>query len=491
MNQAPRTVHPAVMLLRSLYLSVRVFLFLFIAWIIQGAEPLERMPWFFPYLLSALLILLLLYSWLNWRSFTYLINSEQITVNQGIIFRRSQTVNRNQVSNLHQNIPLGARLFGLVELAIETEGSEAGELSIKLRYITKKEAERIRTILVSKDSLSKEQTDSSSSLVRSARITELLLGSMTSYASIAVFGSLLFAYSQISQRVLERIHIPTLSEWTHWPPYAQVISLVFVFLVSWLFSIIRQMLKYYRFTVSRYEDRMHISYGLLTKRKLEIQATNVKAVRIEQNWLRQPLGYATLYIEGSESSIGNENVVMLFFPFLKVSELDRFFDTFLPEMKPLPLTHFVPSRARIRYWLRLLLPCSVTAIILSVFVPYGWISLVLIAWAGILAELQYRSAGWTISDKQIAFRYRAFDEHYVLMPQRHIRAFEQSQSFFQIRRHLASLKVHMLSNTTSKSFGVRDLDATVCNELFHSLRRKPPTLERSQTEESTDVINNP
>ena len=115
-------------------------------------------------------------------------------------------------------------------------------------------------------------------------------------------------------------------------------------------AILSMMLKYAHFTVEKKEDELVISRGLLEKRQLTIPLKKIQGIRILENVVRQPLGYATVYLEYAGGSVTEkESLTVMLFPFVKKKGIQEKLELLIPDyVVNLPLTP-LPARAYPRY----------------------------------------------------------------------------------------------------------------------------------------------
>ena len=73
------------------------------------------------------------------------------------------------------------------------------------------------------------------------------------------------------------------------------ILVVFGFVLAWVIALIGTMLKYANFNVIKKEHDLVISQGLLERRQITIPLKRIQAIRINENIVRQWLGYGTVY----------------------------------------------------------------------------------------------------------------------------------------------------------------------------------------------------
>ncbi|UOK58231.1 PH domain-containing protein [Bacillus sp. OVS6] len=82
------------------------------------------------------------------------------------------------------------------------------------------------------------------------------------------------------------------------------------FFIAWILSIIGVCLKFANFTVMKKEQDLVISRGLFEKHQLTIPLERIQAMKISENLIRQPFGYATVHIV----SAGEALKIRMFLP---------------------------------------------------------------------------------------------------------------------------------------------------------------------------------
>ena len=104
-------------------------------------------PWRLAALQGGLLLIAVnaAFAWLSWHRLTYRVGAEDFRVESGVLSRAGRSVpyERIQDVNLRQG-PL-ARLFGLVEVGVET--GSGGRNELKLAFVKAAEGERLRAVL--------------------------------------------------------------------------------------------------------------------------------------------------------------------------------------------------------------------------------------------------------------------------------------------------------------------------------------------------------
>src|SRR5690606_23675729 len=94
--------------------------------------------------------------------------------------------------------------------------------------------------------------------------------------------------------------------------------------------IVSMMLKYSGFTLKKVENDLIITRGLLEKKQLTIPLHRIQAIRISENLLRQPFGFASVFVESAGgSALNEESAKVLVLPIIKKRDIVKTLAPFL------------------------------------------------------------------------------------------------------------------------------------------------------------------
>lgn len=106
-----------------------------------GGERLTLLAWSLGLAALASFVLALL----GWWRFTYRIDADALTIEQGVLRRSHRSIPRERIQDVSIEQDLLRRLFGMVKVRIETGGGDANEAS--LDSVSRAEAVRLRALL--------------------------------------------------------------------------------------------------------------------------------------------------------------------------------------------------------------------------------------------------------------------------------------------------------------------------------------------------------
>lgn len=90
--------------------------------------------------------------------------------------------------------------------------------------------------------------------------------------------------------------------------------------------------------------------------------------------------------------------------------------------------------------------------------PYGLLAFLLIPLIVFLGMWQHRTAGYMIDGKQLTMQYRIFSRITLFMEKKRIQSMESSQTYFQKRKQVMSIKATVMSGMAGMTGNVPSLE---------------------------------
>ncbi|WP_368504442.1 PH domain-containing protein [Alkalihalophilus sp. As8PL] len=486
MNEFKR-LHPASIILLFLQGMRGILLPLIITLFFSNRS--EEQFFRFEYIWLGFIIILFVSSLLSYISFRYHLHDGELFVQKGILIKKKRYIQQSRVQSIDMTAGIIQRIFGLVKLTVETAGS-GGEPEVQLNAIKKSEAKVISEALkrntppifrveeqqveygkfTHEDKPYSEPQQEKTWILSTKHLVVAALTSSGIGLTISMVGAL---FSQFEQVIPESIYERTFGFFVGSGMWFVLAIIVFVFIVSWIISIINTILKYGKFSVEKHGDELIIKRGLLETRQLTIKQHRITAVRFVSNIFRQPFGYTTVYVESAGGGTGEEQGSTVFLPLIKKREVETILAEFIPEYaKPYTL-HSVPKRAAMRYLRRnALIPVTATALAFYFYPDIAFYGLFLIGMMLVIGYGQYHDAASGSYEDTIYLRYRKLSQVIVVAKHNKIQSIERQVNYFQERKDLASLKFAVQSSFSWKTFQVDDVDLTKANDQLYWYSRK-------------------
>ncbi len=471
MMSEPKRLHPIAAVANFLQSLKELLLPVFVL-IIFGGEG-----GFFQFITSGIVILLLLLSGIiTWLRFTYRIEEGELRIESGVFVRKKRYIPFERIQSLDTSEGILQRPFNLVKMKVETAGSSGkGDAEAVLTAINKEEASLIQQALLhSKGQASDADDDRDLSsepkedIVYKISPGELLLLSSTSGGAGVVISAVVAFILQLDEVLpYERIF----DQFEHFIKNGILfISIVIfiIFFIAWLIALIGSLFKYADFTVKKVDNDLIITRGLLEKRQFTIPFNRIQAVKITENLLRQPFGFASVYVESAGGSLQNaSSSSVLLLPITKKSRIADILKPYLTDYAFEPILTPAPRRSCVRYLFRGFLTSILPMVLpLLFFRPWGYFALLLLPFSLFLSYLKYKDAGWGIHGQQLTLRYRGLLKNTVFMKKNRIQKLSMEQSYFQERADLATADAAVMSGFGGSGGTVADLEKRDVQQVY-------------------------
>jgi putative membrane protein len=250
--------------------------------------------------------------------------------------------------------------------------------------------------------------------------------------------------------------------------------LAVILLVSWVLSIIGSAIRLWNYTISRNDDIISISRGLLERNQYMLPVKRIQAIAISESALRQPFGLVSIE---AVTAGGREKGSMTsqVFPLMRRDEVDSFLGRFLPEFAVEARVERVSPAALISYLAPVTGIIMAIALAATILVPYGYCAFLLLVPAVFWAYMRYRDAGWRLQGDIMIIRQRLLGRTTYLIAGGKIQSMTASRTFLQARRRLATVSAAVPSaygGMTAAVAGVSEDRCELITDWFRA-RRAP------------------
>ena len=468
----PRRLHPVAILLMIIK-SIKDLVLPVIVVVVLPSRNDGIPGWVQPLVLGVVLLILLVYSFLQWWRFTYRIESGEFRMESGVFVKKKRYIKFDRIHSINISEGIIQRLFGLVKVNIETAGGNQADAI--LTAIKKHEAEQLNERILEEKKKKSTQTPEDTlqveaiseplpektAAVYTQSIPQLILMAATSGA-IGVFlsGGIAFI-SQFDDIIpFERI-FKNYEAYIRMSTIILTLFAIIALAVVYALATISMVIKYANFTVQKTGEELIISRGLLEKRQLTIPVHKIQGIRIMENLVRRPLGLATVYLEYAGGSMEDkESLTIMLFPLIRKKRLSAEIQNFMPdylmptEIKP------VPKRAYMRFLYRkayFIIP--IIAVLIWLFHLWGLLSLLLIPLAAIWSYFQMREIGWDIKGDLLMISSCFLSKQTLIMKKNRIQSITVKKSYFQEQKRLATVKASIKSGISAREGTAVDIEA--------------------------------
>ncbi|WP_232824286.1 PH domain-containing protein [Paraliobacillus zengyii] len=462
----PKRLHPAAIIFRAIN-TIRQSIFGLLPIILIASND-----GFFKYVILGVIVLTIVFIVLNvigWMKFTYQLDEDQLRIEQGIFIRKKRTISKHRIQSIDLSQNIIHRIFGLTKVQIETAGSDQ-DVDAALSAVTFTEGQWLHdqlkakrpTTTNSEEKLVEDDTKSEGDYPsRTISFRKLFIAGTTSGSFGIILALLAFLSSQVETLIPDKFYQET-TTWLISQAIETIVLLSILFFIGvWLVGILGTMIKYGNFTITRYEEELYITRGLLEKKQTTIPLKRIQAVGITQSIIRQPLGLATIFVEiaGGETD-KQEGTNTILFPLLSKNKIHDFLDEIIPEYSDLPENYTaLPKRALPYYLLRSTwIPILASIAVGIFFIDWIWIPLIILALSILLGILTHRTTGFKLTESMLTLQMRQLSKETIMLKQKRIQAFEKKQHILHREQGLATLKGSILNNFFGRNYILAELE---------------------------------
>lgn len=406
--------------------------------------------------LVAFIILCIIYSGLIWYKTTFYFNESSIFYERGIlnITRREVPLDKISTTDISQGI--FERIFRLYNIKLDTENVKTEKSEIKIT-LSKEKANQFKEKLLSKEIV---EDNKESNIKNSYKInfSDLIFYSIISNS---IFQGLIIAFALYNylDDVKDIIKFDTV-EYISRIRYNGYIIAVLIFsayIICLILAFIKNCIKYSYYTVHVEDNKINISHGLIGKKNYSFDKAKVKGIHIKQKLIMQLFKVSTLEIE----SIGygdeqGERAVL--YPFCNNRLRDKIIDAIVPEFNYSGNVIKPPKKSYSRFILIRLLITTIISGIITYYINYGFISLILIGIVLVFGHMEYKNTGIGMSNELVYLSYNGFHKKQSIVKISSIQTLTKSHTYFQRRKSICNYVVNIWGAVLGKNIKVKNID---------------------------------
>lgn len=301
--------------------------------------------------IGAIVLLAAVAGFFSWYFTRFVIDDEELRIETGAVFKNSKRISFERLQSIDVIQPFAARIFGLAELRLEVG---AGDSTVKLRFLTRHRATRLRDYLLARAqgeqaTVADHQDTPDASAFTDARADDIVLAQVTPLR--LALGLLLSTEWLISVIILLGVLITTLAfDVTLYAlPGLLPLALGVASLVG------RRVIAQFNFTLAQTGRGLRITRGLTNLTSQSIPLDRIQGLRFSQPMLWRATGWYRVDVDvlGYGTNSDGENKSDASSMLLPVGDLDQVrqvLDRALPDVD-LDAIELHPSPRRAR-WIR-------------------------------------------------------------------------------------------------------------------------------------------
>ena len=413
----------------------------------------------------AVLVATTLLGAVRYLRFEWSIVSGTLVIDQGLFQRRRRVIPLQRIQSVQLVRSLRHRLFGVVEVRVETVG--ASDTEGRLDALRPDVAEAVRSAL-----LRRRPDDASEAPPRTllAALTpgRLVLAGVTG-GRVGVAAALIGAGQEVAGDRIVRL-LPLIDPTDNLDGALGVVAVVAI--GAFLLSIAATVLTYWNFTLTADDTTLHVRRGLLDERAETLPRNRIQAVWVEENAVRRVLGLATVRVDvAGRAGDQDARVSAVLLPLGSRAQAHALVQRLLhrPDGEP-PVLQPMPATARRRRLVR-------AGLAVAVIAAGGVLDVRLVAVAAVAAPVlaaaalsAYRALGWARDEDLTITRSGVLVRRTAHVRDANLQSLSLGQTPFQRRLGLATLRLEIARSPGGRDPRLTDVAASDGRRLLHELR---------------------
>lgn len=405
--------------------------------------------------MSILLLFMIVYGLFRWIFFKYMYSDQALIIKQGIFIKKNRTIKKERIQSINTEAGILLRLFNLVTLNIETAAS-AQEPEFNIKALSKAQAIDITNTLKG-DALPNDEPLKEKDETVTLNVKQLLLAGVTSGSVGIIFGFLGVIVSQgfvfLPEQAIDWIIDSLIAS-----SFVVILTVgSIVFIVAWVISIVRFIIRFAFFTLHKDDERLYISRGLIVQKTFSIKLERIQALIIQEGILRQPFNLATIEAEIAGGSKYEDSFRISLMPVIHKTWIQSFIQTYTPDYAIDKTFNKLPKRALRRYLIRSNAVLLFVIPLLSISLYFLW-ALMFVFPLSVIGYFRFKDGGYYVHHNMMILRTRLLNRKtfYALKP--HVQSMGLNRTIFQKFRKLFTVELNVLSAAGKSTFNLKDLD---------------------------------
>ncbi len=398
------------------------------------------------YVVAAVLGFIVLHGLLHYATFRYQLGDSELVIRSGIVVRSERHVPYARIQNFDVSQHVIHRLFGVVEVRIQTGGGSEPEGV--LRAIRAHDLDEMRArVRGHVPASAPAQRD-----VMAVPVRELVLAGLVELRGIALVAAGLGLVWELG---LSRVSGPPdlvrgLVTWAigidTFDPFRLAVAISALLVLIATLSVAWAIVRFYDFRVKFDGDSVQTSYGLVTRITTAIPVHRIQSVLIVEGPFHRMLGRVAVDV-ASAGGVGDKAEMerARLAPILRATALPQLLEEIVPDLAidKLAWQPLAPRAGRrvLRRSVLLALPLGAMSAILFAWWWSFAILVVLLALAALHARAYVRHSRWAIDDDAVAVRRGWLWRRTTLVRRAKVQVVSVSESPFDRRHAMARLGI--------------------------------------------------
>ncbi len=444
------------------------------------------------YYIGLFLAAIIVISILEWRKTIFYIDDDLLVYEKGVISKSKEEIPFSKINTIDVGQTLLDRMFNVLNMKIDTGSAVAAKSELKI-MADKKCIEELKDIILSSKKVATGENSESieSNIVNSTVKKVITNGEILKYALTksklgwAIGGFFLlnnvlddigkFLNISFSKFISSNMNIDFIKAKSIAICIAILVGFVVsIYILITILSIVFESIRLYNFTVMSDEEKISISYGILSKKEYSFNIDKIYGIRYKQSILQQILNIYT--VEIITIGYGDEkDEKALLYPIADDNFKNKFIKKLLPNISFEGEVNRPPKSSLIRFvlkkftiWLIILIPAYIFIRIAPQNIKLLIVILVL-SYCLISGYLNYKNTSLGVSKKSLIASTGAFSKVTTIIGQDNLQSITKNQGIFQKMGKVCDYKIDLYSNKLGDILHVRHMREEIYTQLQKNL----------------------
>lgn len=482
----PQSLHPLSYLtglITTIKQNIVVIIIFFIN--INNFNFTDVKSYLWPAFLCAIVLISFIFNALEVYSTRYWIDDHHFIVTKGVFNKKRKELDIQRIQAFDSSQDIVNRIFGGVIMEIKTP-SDGIELQIVSKHQFNLIEQAVRAEQASKDyedefaNETEQQTSDTLAGEQPTQIFKLSLKELIFMAlssgsigiALVTLGPLLGTF----QEIIPWDQLFHQFGWIAQATYVIVAGLITLALfAAYIIGVVVEFVRYYGYTLSEKNDQLHIRYGLLNVKTINVATRRIQAVVEKQSFIRRFIGYTSVSFiitsdakqtEGSTTSSGD--IVIL--PFVKRRKAYHIVEQLVPTIEFKEVETGLPMggiRRHAQIGIGILL---IAGVVSTYFWSWWYLVLALVACLLVLINsiITVVYSGYKTDSSTLTVKKSQLTRtRYYYAKKDKLLGFEKSQNWFMKRAGLADFNFSAAKGTGDIDIGLRFIEDEATQRLKH------------------------
>lgn len=468
----------------SLQKMIRAFIAIFVVFAMNFEKYSSSLIW----LGIGILVFSVLRTFLRYWYFTFQIDyaTKELIIQKGFLKKSRISIQLHKIQQINLNQTLIHKVFQLYEVKVDTAGNGKKEVDIKAvsNFVANQFKDTIEA-LNQQDSIveNKEMVQETNKKTIYIDFLTLVKTGITS-KYVETFGWLFILLNTLWEngkqiQIVDKIDTNKIETYFNLNSVlaSALFGLVFTFVLIITINLVRTIVQFFNFSITKNKSTLLLSYGLFTTKKTIINPIKVQLFKISQNYFQKKLNIQNLRIEQASSDDGSNQKKKDRIEIPGCSEVvkNQIFDfIFTKELKE-GKTYFPSIR---KFWIKSIFMVFIPTIIF--FQANDYLDIFSLNKAILLAILYlivgtfccwrlYKNYKLTVTPQFISVQSGFWDIDTEIIEPYKIQAITTSQLFWQKRLNIGSVYVYTAGGNIAFTTGFYNEITQLCNEWLYQV----------------------